>query len=80
MNSGCKDALPGKMTSNSNCKKLKQTCTKLKSKCSKSLASALGSSSNANKCKTALGSAKNKKVNEYCKITCNKCGEFNRSV
>lgn len=69
----CKDSLPNKMTSNSNCKKLKKTCAKLKSKCSSKLGNALGSSNNAAKCKTALGSKKNTKVKVYCPLTCGTC-------
>lgn len=69
----CKDSLPSKMTSNSNCKKLKKTCSKLKSKCSSKLGNALGSSNNAAKCKTALGSKKSTKVKSYCPITCGTC-------
>ena len=72
----CKDSLPNKMTSNSNCKKLKKTCSKLKSKCSSKLGNALGSSNNAAKCKTALGSKKNTKVKVYCPITCGTCGKL----
>ena len=75
---GCKDALPSKMKSNSNCKKLKMTCTKLKSKCSSKLGSALGNSSNGKKCKSALGSLANKRVKEFCKKTCTKCSKPRR--
>ena len=62
------------MSSNNKCKKLKQACWKLASKCSSKLGNALGSSNNAKSCKTALGSDANKKVNTFCKIKCNKCG------
>jgi len=71
---GCKDQLPSKMTSNSSCRKLKKTCAKLKSSCSKKLQNSLGSSSNANKCKNALGNTNGqKRVREFCKITCKQC-------
>ena len=75
-NLGCKDQLPSKMTSDSNCKKLKKTCAKLKSKCSSKLGSAIGTSSTAKKCKNKLGSNANKKVRDFCKITCNQCGKL----
>jgi len=71
---GCGDSLPAVMKSNNNCKKLKKTCSNMKSSCSKTLGNALGSSNNAKKCKTALKSwQKNRKVNNLCKETCNKC-------
>jgi len=69
----CKDSLPSKMTSNSNCKKLKKTCSNLKNKCSSKLGTAIGSSTTAKKCKSALGSNANKKVREFCKIRCSQC-------
>ena len=64
------------MTSNSNCKKLKKTCSKLKSKCKKTLKSALGSSSKAKKCIRALGGKADKKVNIFCEAKCKTCGKL----
>ena len=68
------------MTRNGNCQRTKRTCQNLKSKCKKKLGNVLGSSSNANKCKKALGSKTNNKVHAYCKVTCNKCGKPSLSI
>ena len=73
---GCNDALPGKFSTESSCKKLKQTCTKLKNKCTWKFNGALGNSNNAKTCKNKLGWYKNRKVEDHCKITCKKCGNF----
>jgi len=70
---GCNDALPGKFSTESSCKKLKQTCTKLKNKCTWKFNGALGNSNNAKTCKNKLGWYKNRKVEDHCKITCKKC-------
>ena len=68
--------LPGKMISNKYCKNLKMSCSNLKNKCTSNLGSALGSSNRAKQCKNALGSAKTKKVQSYCKLACKKCGKL----
>ena len=73
---GCRDELPEKMTSNRKCKSLEKSCSNLTNKCRSKLSSALGSSRKARKCKTALGSDKNKKVQSYCKLACNNCGRL----
>ena len=77
----CEDVLPATMISDRNCKKMRKTCSELKSECSKSLDFALGSSARARKCKKALKLAKNKKVRNYCKKTCNhQCGKIYISI
>ena len=73
---GCKNELPAKMKSESSCKNLKKSCSNLKNECTSKLGSALGSSERAKRCRTALGSAKNRKVQSFCKIACNKCGKL----
>ena len=74
---GCRNSLPSKFSSNKWCKKLNTKCSKLKKKCSSKLSGAIGTSSNALKCRSALStSQKNTKIKNYCRISCNKCGKF----
>ena len=73
---GCKDRLPIKMNTDKNCKRLNKTCSNLKYVCYLRLGSAIGISDYAYKCRYALGYRKNKKVEDFCKKSCHKCGKF----
>lgn len=66
------------MKTDSNCKKLKQSCSKLKKKkkCSKPLKDSIGSSKTAKKCKKALKGNMDGKVGSFCLQTCDLCGKF----
>jgi len=71
--SGCKDKLPSKMSSDEDCKKLSTSCSKLSKKCDKELGDAIGSPADAKECKDELGNDAKKKVEKFCKKTCKKC-------
>ena len=73
---GCKDKLPSKMSSDKHCKTLMLSCSKLSKACKQKLGDAMGSFTNAIKCKNALGNDASKEVKKFCKMTCNKCGKF----
>ena len=72
----CKNRLPKKMRKNKNCKKLKLNCEKLKDKCDETLGTALGNSKKAKKCRKALKNKAKRKVNDFCELTCKRCGKF----
>jgi len=73
-NSGCKDKLPDKMSSDKSCKNLgNNSCDNLSGNCKQKLGDAIGSTPNATKCKTALGNDAKKKVEKFCKVTCDEC-------
>ena len=74
---GCKDKLPDKMSSDKSCKNLgNNSCDNLSGNCKQKLGDAIGSTPNATKCKTALGNDAKKKVEKFCKVTCDECGKL----